>query len=143
MAVQLTSSGLRCFYAVSQQNNDTILQLDIFQAHSTVRGQSSDCTLSSAALSSAAGMQIRNRNKAINSIEALLRELSQKGDSGVQFVEDSRWMSIYRERAFQVSTRHGHPLNPKDEESKHSQPFPWKGLAYLRLARCCEPCFGR
>lgn len=31
-----------------------------------------------------------------------------------------------------VSTRHGHPLHPKDEEEKHSQPFPWKGLAYLR-----------
>lgn len=36
----------------------------------------------------------------------------------------------------QVSTRHGHPLHPHSKDEKNSQPFPWKGLAYLRWGVC-------
>jgi hypothetical protein len=56
----------------------------------------------------------------------------------VQLVPSSRWQSIFKETAFEVSTRHGHPLHPRDKHEKHSQPFPWKGLAYLRsVAAVC------
>lgn len=83
-------------------------------------------------------MQIRDRDRAITNVEQILHNLSKDPKSGVQFVPDSRWMAIFRETAFQVSTRHGHPLHPKDKEEKHSQPFPWKGLAYLRWACLCS-----
>jgi hypothetical protein len=76
---------------------------------------------------------IRDRDKAIHNMEHLLRKLSNDPKTGVQFVEDSRYMAVFRETSFQVSTRHGHPLYPKTKEEKHSTPFPWKGLAYLRL----------
>jgi hypothetical protein len=46
--------------------------------------------------------KIRDRNHAIHQIESLLRKLSDNPKSGVQFVEDSRWMGIYKETAFQV-----------------------------------------
>jgi hypothetical protein len=39
----------------------------------------------------------------------------------------------------QVSTRHGHPLHPRDKEEKHSTPFPWKKLAYLRWVLLRDP----
>lgn len=47
--------------------------------------------------------QVRDRDKAIRKMESLLRSLSRDPNSGVQFVEDSRYMAIFRERAFQVS----------------------------------------
>jgi len=45
--------------------------------------------------------QIRDRNKAITNMEALLQKLSEDPKSGVQFVPDSRWMAIFKETAFQ------------------------------------------
>lgn len=46
--------------------------------------------------------QIRDRDKAIHNMEQLLRRLSDDPSSGVTFVEDSRWMAVFREVAFQV-----------------------------------------
>jgi hypothetical protein len=77
--------------------------------------------------------KVRDRAAAIADIERILTKLSSDPSSGVQLVPGSRWQSIFKETAFEVSTRHGHPLHPRDKHAKHSQPFPWKGLAYLRL----------
>lgn len=46
-------------------------------------------------------MQIRDRDKAIANMEALLQKLSEDPKSGVQFVPNSRWMAIFKETAFQ------------------------------------------
>jgi hypothetical protein len=49
--------------------------------------------------------QIRDRDHAIHQIETILRKLSDDPKSGVQFVEDSRWMGIFKETAFQVTAK--------------------------------------
>lgn len=51
--------------------------------------------------------------------------------SGVQFVPSSRWIAIFKETSFMVSSRHGHPIH-RDPEHPKEKPFPWKGLGYLR-----------
>eukprot|EP00879_Flechtneria_rotunda_P001435 GHRR01001588.1.p1 GENE.GHRR01001588.1~~GHRR01001588.1.p1 ORF type:complete len:584 (+),score=186.17 GHRR01001588.1:15-1766(+) len=76
---------------------------------------------------------VRHRDEAIAKIEALLQQLTADPDSGIQFIPDSRWMAIFQEHSFQVSTRHGHPLHREDCDDKHAQPFPWKGVGYIRL----------
>eukprot|EP00878_Enallax_costatus_P012778 GHUV01013345.1.p1 GENE.GHUV01013345.1~~GHUV01013345.1.p1 ORF type:complete len:482 (+),score=128.44 GHUV01013345.1:377-1822(+) len=41
-------------------------------------------------------------------------------------------MAIFKETSFMLTTRHGHPIH-RDPDDKHAQPFPWKGIGYLRL----------
>lgn len=76
-------------------------------------------------------LQIRDRDKAIKHVERILEDLTRDRKSGVQFIPHSRWMAIFKETSFMLTTRHGHPLH-RDPEDKHDQPFPWKGIGYLR-----------
>eukprot|EP00877_Chromochloris_zofingiensis_P004040 jgi/Chrzof1/13637/Cz08g05100.t1 len=76
--------------------------------------------------------QIRNRDEAIHKIEALMLKLTDDPKSHFLFVPESRWMSIFREHSFKVTTRHGRPLHPQ-EGHEHDKPFPWKGVGYIRL----------
>jgi hypothetical protein len=46
--------------------------------------------------------QIRDRDRAIRRAERLLRALTADPTSGVQFVERSRWMTIYEETSYMV-----------------------------------------
>lgn len=75
--------------------------------------------------------QIRNRDEAIHKIEALMLKLTDDPKSHFLFVPESRWMSIFREHSFKVTTRHGRPLHPQ-EGHEHDKPFPWKGVGYIR-----------
>ena len=50
-------------------------------------------------------LQVRSRDKALHKAEQLLRRLSANASSGVQFVERSRWMTIYEETSYMVSKR--------------------------------------
>eukprot|EP00775_Hariotina_reticulata_P011578 gene11578-11722_t len=77
-------------------------------------------------------IQVRNRDEAIKEIERILQKLSDDPSSGVAFVKGSRWMSIFREVSFMLTSRHGHPLH-RNISDKHEKPFPWKGVGYLRL----------
>jgi hypothetical protein len=76
-------------------------------------------------------LQIRHRERAIRVVEGILQELSEDPSTGVQFVPHSRTMAIFKETAYMVSSRHGHPIH-RDPKHPKETPFPWKKLGYLR-----------
>jgi hypothetical protein len=45
---------------------------------------------------------VRDRERAIKRVEAMLRRLSADPSSGVAFVEGSRWMTVYEETSYLV-----------------------------------------
>jgi hypothetical protein len=55
----------------------------------------------------------------------MLLPCSTKHGLDVLVVPDSRWMAIFREHTFQLSTRHGHTIHG------HKR-LPFCGVAYLR-----------
>jgi hypothetical protein len=54
--------------------------------------------------------QIRDRDRAIHRLESLMRKLSADPNNNMQFVENSRWMGIFKETAFQVSFKEDHHI---------------------------------
>ena len=70
------------------------------QTHARTHASPSLALLAAAAATSTS--QIKSRSKAIHAAEKLLRRLTSAPGSGVQFVEDSRWMSIYEETSYMV-----------------------------------------
>eukprot|EP00882_Tetradesmus_deserticola_P005485 GHRQ01005775.1.p1 GENE.GHRQ01005775.1~~GHRQ01005775.1.p1 ORF type:complete len:297 (+),score=94.61 GHRQ01005775.1:448-1338(+) len=58
--------------------------------------------------------------------------MSDDPSTGVQFVPDTRTMSLFKETSYMVSSRHGHPIH-RDPAHPKETPFPWKKLGYLRL----------
>lgn len=78
--------------------------------------------------------RLRDRAAALARVEGALRRLSRDPASRVELREGSLWATVFEETSYQVSTRHGRPLHPeRAPPGSRRHPFPWKGVAYLRL----------